>query len=413
MRVSIITAGNEILNGQVLDTNSHYIHKRIRQFALYCIKSVCIPDDINLIVREIETALRESDICFISGGLGPTEDDRTVEAISQATSLPLVHNEEELKKLEIKLKPKGLPMSHNNLKQVFLPPSAEALDNPLGTAPGFYLLFQEKHIFCLPGVPSELMYIFENHIEPMLERLAKRVNLQSHYIIKTMGLSESRLSEIISASGIVKDYQWGMTAGYEGVFTTIYLKDALSPEKETEWFRNQFTALVGPEHIYGYNNDTLPEIIKNIAFNKKCTLAVAESCTGGFLGKLITDISGRSSYFKGGIIAYSNDIKEQILKVKTETLQNYGAVSVECAQEMAEGALRIFESDYSVSLTGIAGPGGGTKEKPVGTVCFAIAHRKGKTTTYKRVFFGTRDDVRKKSAYNALNYIRLTFLSDT
>lgn len=412
MRTAIITTGNEILDGRVLDTNSHYIHKRLQHLSVNIVKSVIVSDDIDLIVREIRTALKESDICFISGGLGPTEDDRTVEAVSKAASLPLIRNEREVSKLKAKLKPKGLPLNESNLKQAHLPQGAEALDNPLGTAPGFYLNFLGKHLFCMPGVPSELVFMFENQIEPVLEKLVKRVNTQSTHIIKTMGISEARLSEIVLTSDIGKNYSWGMTAGHEGIFTSFSLKNVQDPQKEIDYI-NQSLASVIDQYIYGYNDNTLPDIIKTLALEKKCSLAVAESCTGGLLGKLLTDIEGSSSYFKGGVIAYSNDIKIQLLSVKDETLKSYGAVSVQCAQEMAEGALRLFDTDFTISVTGIAGPGGGTKDKPVGTVCFGIANQKDEVSTYRRVFFGTRDDVRQKSAYNGLNFLRLKMLSST
>jgi len=405
VRSAIVTVGNEILDGFILNTNSHYLAARLQQFDVVNQTMLTLPDKVELIVSALSQLIQTHELILITGGLGPTEDDRTTEAVASALSLPLVRHEVEADKLQAKFKQKNLPIPQSNFKQVYFPKGAIALDNPLGTAPGFYLRHDKCHIFCLPGVPSEMTQVFETLIEPELEKLAGRIPAKRH-VVKTMGISEAQLIETVKASGILSGYEWGNMARPDGVFLSIKLQNPKASESEIAHLNTSLGTLLG-KTIYGYNKDTLPRVVQELALSQGVTLSCAESCTGGYFGKAVTDIDGSSAYFMGGIIAYSNTVKTSVLHVSPDLLKAYGAVSVECAEAMARGCQSIFRSHYAVSITGIAGPGGGTPEKPVGTVCFGIATPEARVLTYRRLFFGNRDDIRKKSLYHGLNYLRL------
>ncbi|RMD54792.1 MAG: CinA family nicotinamide mononucleotide deamidase-related protein [Nitrospirae bacterium] len=400
----ILTVGSELLRGSVLDTNSHFISCRLEKFLIEPKIKITVPDVKYAIKRELKRLLKEVDIIFITGGLGPTPDDLTAEALSEALSLPLIKYEEEEKKLLSKLKKKNLPINEYNLKQIYLPEGVSVMDNKYGTAPGFYIKHNGIYIFCMPGVPSEMRSMFIDSVEGILEDIAGRAEKKS-LIVKTIGISESALAELIYNSGILDGYEFSMIPKTDGVHIEIILKDVA----EVSILKDGLSKVIGSS-IYGYDEDTLPNIVMDLSVSNSFTLSCAESCTAGLLSKLITDVAGSSKYFKGGITAYSNEIKSNILKVRNSILREFGAVSEECARWMAEGCRELFKSDFSVSITGIAGPGGGTPKKPVGTVCLGIS-TPNFTKTYKRLFSGSRHDIREKSAYNALNYIRIAMLN--
>lgn len=404
MRAAIVSVGSEILDGFILNTNSQYIAKRLQQFQIDNSLMLTLPDKVEVISKALFQLVREYELIVITGGLGPTEDDCTAEAVSAAVSAPLERNDSEAEKLKGKFKQKKYPIPQTNFKQVYFPQGAAVLDNPLGTAPGFCIYHNKCHLFCLPGVPSEMIQIFESLVEPKLEAFAGRIPQKMH-IVKTMGISEAELIETVKSSEILNGYEWGNTAKAEGVFLSIRLKNPKTPGQEISNLNAAFKALFG-KTIYGYNDDTMPGVIQQLALTRNFTISCAESCTAGYLGKVITDLPDSSAYFTGGVIAYSNAIKTSLLQVSPELLKAYGAVSLECAEAMALGCKVLFKSDYAISITGIAGPGGGTPEKPVGTVCFGIATPEGKIFTFRRLFFGNRDDIRKKSVFHGLNYLR-------
>jgi nicotinamide-nucleotide amidase len=224
-----------------------------------------------------------------------------------------------------------------------------------------------------------------------------------------MGIGEAQLIETVKASGILSGYEWGNMARPDGVFLSIELQNPKNPEPETARLNTSLGTLLG-KAVYGYNDDTLVSVVQMLALSQGVTLSCAESCTGGYFGKAVTDMAGSSAYFTGGIIAYSNTVKTSVLNVSHDLLKTHGAVSVQCAEAMAHGCQTLFQSGYAVSITGIAGPARGTPEKPVGTVCFGIATPDATVLTYTRLFFGNRDDIRKKSVYHSLNYLRLAMM---
>lgn len=405
MRSAIVTIGTEILHGFILNTNSLYLANRLQQFQIINSLMVTLPDKVDEISKALAQLIREYELIVITGGLGPTEDDCTAEAVSTTVAAPLERNDNEAEKLQLKFQQKKYPIPKSNFKQVYFPKGAVVLDNPLGTAPGFYFQHEKCHIFCLPGVPSEMTQIFEALVEPRLKSFAGRISQKMH-IVKTMGISEAELIDTVKRSKVLDGYEWGNMAKPEGVFLSIRLHNPQAPESEISSINAGLESIFG-KMIYGYDNDTLPTVVQKLALASKLTLSCAESCTAGYLGKVVTDVPGSSAYFTGGVISYSNTAKTRLLQVSPELLKTYGAVSIECAEAMVQGCKTLFKSDYAISITGIAGPDGGTAEKPVGTVCFGIAIPEGRVLTFKRLFFGNRDDIRKKSVFHALNYLRL------
>jgi nicotinamide-nucleotide amidase len=408
-RAAIATIGNELLQGQILNANCQYIANQVQGFAMDIALAISLPDEIDAIANRLKPLFDEVDALLITGGLGPTLDDVTTEAIAKAAGLPLVQDEIELEKLKQKLSEKNLALNQYNLKQIFFPQGAAPLDNHLGTAPGFYLNLNGCHLFCLPGVPSEMKAIFQTQFIKTLEELCGRV-AQKELIIKTINFSESGLTAQIVSSRIVQGYFWSSIPSAEGVSIKIRLKDFNAPENEVVRLKKAFSELLG-DAIYGYDNQTLQETVKQLAVSRRFTIACAESCTGGFLGKTLTDMPGSSAFFLGGVVAYSDEIKTKLLHVRSETLELYGAVSEQCARTMAQRCQELFKADFAVSITGIAGPSGGSTEKPVGTVCFSLITKDKIITSYKRLFAGSREDIREKSVYHAMNYLRLAMMN--
>ena len=403
MNASIITIGDELLIGQVVNTNASWIAAELETNNIHVSRIVTIADDFHDITNTLSEALLQSDVVIITGGLGPTKDDITKMALCDYFGMQLVMHEPSLANVVDFFTKRGLPISAINKMQALVPDGCEPLVNKVGTAPGMWFEREGKIIVSLPGVPFEMRWLMSEYVLPKLQGYLG-VEAILHKTILTCGIGESFLSELLDT--------W--EAALPQNFRLAYLPDAgkvrlrlsargdykVTLQGQIETQLATLKVLIS-DYIYGYDDENFASVVGKLLRNKSATLATAESCTGGELGHQITEISGASDYYLGGVITYSNQLKEQLLGVSADTLANYGAVSSKTAQEMASGCRKLFKSDFAIATTGIAGPTGGTEEKPLGTVWIAIASKNG-VVSQKYVFRTTRAQHQERTVNQAL-----------
>lgn len=424
MKIELICTGSELLTGKV-NTDAAYIGSKLLMLGLNlsCITSV--GDRKDELIAELKRAFERSNIILVTGGLGPTFDDITVESAAESLGLEVYRDEKVLnyiKELFIKRGITEIPKI--NEKQADIIKGAKVLENRFGTAPGQMIHFEynagekkiRKTLFLFPGPPREMQPMFDENAEPFFRSYHSGIMKSSS--LRIFGIGESNVEEMIKpvmeAAGFGENgsVEWGILAG-GNIVTVKYCvsgNDEMLVDDISGNLKFELEKVLG-DNIFGYGNDELSDTVGKLLIENKKTVTLAESCTGGLIAKKLTDTAGSSIYFKSSVVTYSNESKMKFLGVKEETLQNFGAVSEECCKEMAEGALRDAESDHAVSVTGIAGPGGGSKEKPVGLVYIGIASKK-ETSVFKYNFFGSRKDIRDRSANTALDLLRRKILSD-
>ncbi len=402
MNAVIISIGFELLNGRTVNSNATYIAKKLNEIGIKVNRIITIADTGEAISQALREALENSEVVITTGGLGPTNDDITKEVVMEVMGSKPVFEEKILSKIEERFKRRGLVMPEINRNQAIVPDNAKIIYNEPGTAPGLLFINEGRYLAVLPGVPKEMRFLMEKGVLPELRKKVTR-SIPQIVSVKTAGLPESALYEkIIPYFKENSGLELMFYPDYSGVEIKVFSDD----NKMLDAFINKVKESLG-EHVYSINGATgLPEAVAEILIKKRLTVAVAESCTGGLLGHLLTSVPGSSSYFLGGVTAYANDIKQNILGVSEERLISKGAVSVETAKQMAEGVKHLFNSDLALSVTGIAGPEGGTKEKPVGLVYIGIADNKG-VKAIKHIFSGDREMNKYRSAYAALNLLRL------
>ena len=408
MKAEIISIGSEILRGQITDTNANFIAKKLVKLDIDLEHISAVSDNPESLLSTLKLALQRSDLIITTGGLGPTEDDITYQTIARSLNLKLIkypEAEENLKKILHKIK---IKISPSNLKQVYLPEGAKIIINQYGTAPAMILEKDSKIICSFPGVPHEMKNLIEENLIPYLKDKFPPSMIKKTKILKVTGLGESSVNELIrDYINKQTNFCFGIYANPEDIQVQIITQAPSEKEAEKllQFSVNQLTKVLG-NYIYGNDEETIEKVVGKLIKTKKLTIAVAESCTGGMLGEMITRIPGSSEYFQGGVISYSAKVKENLLKVSPEVIKKYGEVSKEVAQLMAEGVRRCCQSDIGISITGIAGPGGATEKKKVGLVYMALADGK-KTLTQKHQLFGNRQLVRLRSARRALNMLRM------
>jgi len=371
---------------------------------------VTVGDDVELITEAIARAMQRSDLVLTTGGLGPTSDDLTKKAICKYFKRPLVFHDDILRDVENRFKVRGITMPAINQNQALLPQGAAFVPNTRGSAVG--IVFEENgHLFVsMPGVPDEMEAMVTGWVSDTIRKRSGG-NITLHRKIRAVGIFESALFEKISDLAEIKNTgESKLTIAFLPSRRGIDLRLTITTRNQKEGQRliddleSKIKERIG-SYIYGYDNETLPEIIGKLLRERRMTLSVAESCTGGLLGKLITDIPGSSDYFLGGIIAYSNDLKIKLLSVPAAILAKHGAVSEECACFMADSARKNLGTDIAVSITGVAGPEGGTFEKPVGLIFIALSTA-DKVVVRREQFGAERDRNRERSATIALDMIR-------
>ncbi|MEO0068133.1 MAG: competence/damage-inducible protein A [candidate division WOR-3 bacterium] len=400
MRCEIIIVGDEVLLGRVVDTNSALIAQRLEKIGISVSRVIRVGDDKEAIKRALAGALVLSRLIFVAGGLGPTPDDKTLDAVCELLERKVLMHEPTLKRISAFFEKRGLRMPEMAKRQAFVPEGAAVFENPLGMVPGMVLEHQGGTVVLLPGVPQELEVLLDRGV---LEHLKARFAPEKvyHSILKTFGVIESRVAPKVIRT--VKKYPLVSVGFYPSVLGV----DLLFSGRDEEMVNACADDVAGflKERVYAREEKSLAEVVGGILKEKGLTLATAESCTGGLVGDLLTNVPGSSEYYLGGVVAYSNRIKMKVLGVRERTLENFGAVSAQCVREMALGVCRVIGADAGIAVSGIAGPGGGTKEKPVGLVYIGVAF-KDRVKIERRIFSGTRRIIKERSGYGALDLLR-------
>ncbi|MDB4922450.1 competence/damage-inducible protein A [Mucilaginibacter sp.] len=406
MLAEIITIGDEILIGQIVDTNSAWMAGQLNDIGIRIKQISSISDDREHILTAISEAAGRVDIILITGGLGPTKDDITKKTLAEYFNVKLVENKEALDNVLNIFSRYNRPMLEVNKLQAQVPENCEVILNKNGTAPGMWFNVKGKIYISMPGVPHEMMYMMEDGVIPKLKSSLK-LPIIIHKTILTIGEGESYLAERIadiedSLPSFIK-LAYLPKLGQVRLRLSAYGEDEALLRNKVNEFSTKIVERIG--NVVAAEEDiTIEKVILNYMAENNLTLSVAESCTGGYISHLITQHAGSSKVFFGGAISYSYELKESILGVKKETLAKFGAVSEETATEMVKGALHNFKSDYALAVTGIAGPDGGTVDKPVGTVWIAVASA-NKTVVKKLTFGNKRRQNIERSAVSALNML--------
>ena len=412
MKAELITIGDELLIGQTVDTNASWIGEQLNQLGIDVNQISSIRDDRQHILDTLELSTSCSQLVILTGGLGPTNDDITKKTLCEYFNSTLILNEAVLEKITAYFQSRDLQMLEVNKDQARLPHNCAILDNSRGTASGMWFEKNEVIVISLPGVPYEMKGIFSDVIIPKLKEKILVSNVLNK-TIKTQGIGESFLAEII------KDWEYeliedGLKLAYLPSPGIVKLRITAFGSRENE-LRNliekyvlKLVALI-PDYIYGYDKDKLEQVVGKLLAKKNASFSLAESCTGGNLAHMITSVSGSSSYFKGSIVAYSNTVKTDFLSVDSQLLIKHGAVSKQVVEQMAIGANLRFDTDYSIATSGVAGPNGGTEDKPVGTVWIAIAADE-RVYSKKLTLGDNRERNILISSLSALNLLRLKLL---
>ena len=409
-KASIVTIGNEILSGITLNTNAAYLAEKLLSTGISTVSSFTVEDGVDSIVRALKAALEQADVVITTGGLGPTSDDVTRKALAKFLGVELQLREELLQKIEDFFSKKGRQMPANNKRQAYLPAGTQAIENKLGTAPGVRAEKNEKIIFSLPGVPAEMKGMFESDVFGELARLAEESGQPVTVLRKVncFGAGESVIAEMIEPF-CARDRNPLINFTVDCDVITVHIeasgKDYNEATKIAEAEQEKLVERLG-DLVFGTDERSLAEIVGRKLSGLGKTIAVAESCTGGLLAAMLTEIPGASNYFTYGWITYSNDAKINELGVGADLIKRYGAVSGQAAEAMAKGARTRAKTDVSIAITGIAGPSGGTEQKPVGLVYISVdSSFYSKTRMFK--FGSDRASIRLRSANTALNIVRL------
>jgi nicotinamide-nucleotide amidase len=406
-KASIISVGNEVLNGQTVNTNAAYLSGKLFSIGIPVVSSYTAGDDIDSIVRMLSLASEDADLVLVTGGLGPTDDDVTRQGLAKFLGSELELRSELLEKIQSIFTSRERPMPERNKIQAYIPAGTKAIENSLGTAPGIRAESKGKLIFVMPGVPLEMKRIFEESVFPELRKFAGK---QAITVLKLrcFGAGESVVAEKLGdlmqrgRNPLINcTVQYGVITLHIIAAAEDKNKAQLMAEEDEKTLRN----LLG-ELIYGTEEQTLAEVVGAKLAQQKKTIAVAESCTGGILAKLLTDIPGASRYFTHGWITYSNAAKITELGVKADLIDKDGAVSAKVAEAMAQSSRRRAGADFAISITGIAGPGGGSEQKPVGLVYISVDSDSG-CETKRFIFPYGRAFMRLQTAQTALNMLRL------
>jgi nicotinamide-nucleotide amidase len=411
-RAALLAIGDEVLRGEVSNTNDAFLAERMFESGYELAEQLVVSDDPQAIRSALVRLRADMDVIVTTGGLGPTEDDRTVDVVAELLATGTSADEKSLEAMKKRFSTHGFEMTPNNLRQVRIPNGARALPNAAGIAPGFVVSLGGAEAYFLPGVPREMEKMFTDEVMPRLVRRMAE-NGGPPPATRTWhlyGMGESHIDHRLA--GILNGIE-GATLHFRTSNPVNHVKlvvrqaDAAEAKATVDRVDAELRKRIGPG-IYGVDDETFPGAVSKALRAQEATLAFAESCTGGLAGQLITSESGASSFFRGSVVAYADDVKTGVLGVKPETIADFGAVSEPTAREMAEGAKRVCGSSVAVAVTGVAGPEGGAPDKPVGTVCFAVCGP-GTTRTSTKLFAGDRDRVRVAAAYYALDLARRYF----
>ena len=415
MIVEVISTGTELLLGEIINTNFPFLAEELNQRGFDVLYETTVGDNPKRLKEVLEHAASRADLIITSGGLGPTRGDLTKELVAAYCGLDSYLDMEVWSHINDFFATRKMCMAHNNEKQAMIPYGAHILKNAIGTAPGLVIEQAGKLFILLPGPPVELKDMCQKQLFPFLNKKFADLGLIKSHTLKLRGLGESAVAEKLDELII---HQTNPTLAIYARNGDILIRITAKAPSETEAEKLIFDKrqavenLVG-KYVYGYDDDTLPACLGRELIKQNKTIAFAESCTGGLTTSLMTDVPGSSAYIKGSVVTYSNEAKHQLIGVKNSSLKKYGAVSQEVACEMAQGVRQLLQTDYGVSITGIAGPGGGTRTKPVGLVYLAVADQEGVVWAEKH-FNGGREQNKLRSALNALGmaFDRLTVINN-
>lgn len=403
-RAAILSTGDELTTGRIADTNAQWIADKLFELGIDVVTVITVGDYPERLAWAWRQALAQAELVISTGGIGPTADDLTSETVAAVLARPLVLHQPSADRIRKFFAARGVEMPQNNLKQAMMPEGATLVPNALGTAPGYRVEADGKHVVVLPGVPREMKPMVEETVLPWL-RARQGGDVYLAHTFQTFGISESGLDELVA--GVVDPAEGRVS--FRASFPEVSVRVVVHGPPEAAAARLERVAArmreqLG-EYCYGEGASSMESVVGATLRARKLTLALAESCTGGLVGHRVTAIPGSSAYFLGGVEAYANTAKMALLGVRRETLVTHGAVSEETAGEMAAGARATFGADLAVSTTGVAGPDGGTPEKPVGFVCFGLATADGVRTAAHQLW-GTRDWVKLLASQVALDMVR-------
>ena len=406
MKAEIITIGDEILIGQIVDSNSAFIGQELNNIGVSVTQITTVSDDSNKIKIAIAEAEKRAELIILTGGLGPTKDDITKKTIAEYFGDKLIFSQDVYNHVEKLLSGRGITMNELNTSQAYIPSICKVQYNNVGTAPGMLFEKNNKIYFSIPGVPFEMKFLIKERLIPYLQENFEFKSI-IHKVVMTQGIPESHLAKKI------EDWEDNLPEDIKLAYLPqpglVRLRLSAQGEKDklTKLIEKEIEKLnkIIPDAIFGYDEEKIEFSVFNLLKEKGKTMSTAESCTGGTISALITSISGSSEVFKGTVVSYSNEIKENILSVKPETIERYGAVSSQVVEEMAQGVLGLMQTDYAIAVSGIAGPTGGTKEKPVGTTWIAVAS-KDKIISGKFLFGEERSRNIRRASVTALNILR-------
>ena len=415
MKCEVISIGDELLIGQTINTNASWIGEQINILGFTISHCLVISDLKNDIINALDQAYKRSDIIIITGGLGPTNDDITKHTLTEYFNTTLMLNIEIEKNIIDYFTNRNLPILQSNRDQALIPKSCQVLPNSRGSASGMWFEKNGVVFISLPGVPYEMKGIMNDHVFSRLLALKGDENIIINKTIRTHGMGESFLAEVIKswekklANENIK-LAYLPSPGIVKLRLSIIGKDRKSSEEKLNSYILKLKKLI-PEQIYGYDTDTMEGVVSNLLKEKKHTLSTAESCTGGNISKMITSISGSSSFFNGSVVTYTNKSKSQLLDVNDQVIEKHGAVSKQVVEQMAKNVRLKFDSDYGISTSGIAGPTGGTADKPVGTVWIAVASE-DKVISKKLNLGYNRERNIHVSSLSVLNLLRLELIKN-
>jgi len=408
-RATILSTGDELTTGRTVDTNSNFIADKISSAGIDVAAVITVGDYPERMAWAWRAGMRLADVVISTGGLGPTADDLTTETIAAVTGRPLVLDREVADRIRQMFAAMNRVMPENNLRQARFPEGAVIIPNPLGTAPGFRLSldteFGHRHLIVMPGVPREMKPMMEDQVLPWLQQARGKDEVFLSHTFQTFGISESALDELVAGAVTETEARVAFRAAFPQVSVRLTVED------RPDLARARLPQLVArmreriADYVYGDGDTNMETVVGELLRQRGLKLAVAESCTGGLIGHRLTNVPGSSAYLVGDMVVYSNAMKEKILGVGAATLAQHGAVSEETAREMAAGVRRVASADIGLATTGVAGPDGGTAEKPVGTVCIALTAG-DKLFSRRYQLWGNREWVKLLTSQVALDWVR-------
>ena len=406
----ILSTGDELTTGRVIDTNSAAIAERLFAIGIELAAILKVGDNKDQLLWALRQAQALADIVIGTGGLGPTSDDLTTEVVAEFLGCKPRQNEEVARGIQRRFKERGISWSSNTLKQAMFPDGSTIISNPVGTASGFHVPIRpDKTLLWLSGVPQEMVAMLDQTVLPWIERQQSETGHAFSCTFKIHGITEGKLDEMLRPLHLENHARLSFRAHYPDLSLRLTVRTK-SPDASVlfEVIKKEIRAILG-KHIYAEGETTLEEVIGSLLMEKQQTLALAESCTGGYISHRVTRVAGSSAYYYGGAVTYSNEAKIRFLDVRPETLEEHGAVSRETALEMSAGIKQRTGADVGLSVTGVAGPGGGTSEKPVGTVWVSIAQTGSHEAKLFR-FAGDRERIILGTSQVALNWLRTSLL---